>query len=309
MSIGRLTRVPLRDVWKHEAADFTAWLQNHVDVLSEALDIDLVSAEREQPVGDFSVDLVAQDDRGRNVVIENQLEPSDHRHLGQVLTYLATLDVEVAVWVVSKARPEHVNAVSWLNQETSCSFYLVQVEAVRIDDSAPAALFTLIVGPSPEIRAAGATKKEITQLDRTRSSFWSQLLELANRRSDLHASASTGHGYWVGAPAGLKGLHYVYAARKNDARVELYIETMDAERNRRILNALRSESGAIERAFGGELEWTQGGQACQIRYWIGKGGLEEEARWPAVIEGMVDAMERLVAAIGPHLHALAEETA
>ena len=97
MSIGKITRVALRDVWKHEAADFTTWLENNIDVLNDVLDFNLSSAEREQSAGAFRVDLVGEHEDGGTVVIENQLEKSDHDHLGKVLTYLAALDAKAAV--------------------------------------------------------------------------------------------------------------------------------------------------------------------------------------------------------------------
>jgi RecB family endonuclease NucS len=87
MNIERLERVPLREVWKHEAYDFSSWLAENLDVLNEHLEIPLVSAETEQAAGSFSVDLLAEDESGQQVVIENQLERSDHDHLGKVLTY------------------------------------------------------------------------------------------------------------------------------------------------------------------------------------------------------------------------------
>ncbi len=109
--IGKIVRRQLREVWKHEALDFTTWLVENIDVLSEALDLSLQEAKREQAAGDFSVDLVAEDDSGNTVVIENQLEKSDHDHLGKLITYLAALDARVAVWIVSEPRPEHTKAV------------------------------------------------------------------------------------------------------------------------------------------------------------------------------------------------------
>lgn len=94
--IARLSRVSLRDVWKHEAYDFTTWLQENLDVLNDALGLSLSSAEREQAVGDFSVDLLAEDEGGQPVIIENQLRAADHDYLGKVLVYLSNLDVALS---------------------------------------------------------------------------------------------------------------------------------------------------------------------------------------------------------------------
>ena len=114
--IGKIERVKLREVWKHEAYDFTRWLEENIDVLNDVLDISIVNVEREKKAGTFSVDLVGEDDSGNVVVIENQLEKSDHDHLGKLITYLVAMDAKVAIWIVSNPRPEHINAISWLNE-------------------------------------------------------------------------------------------------------------------------------------------------------------------------------------------------
>lgn len=110
--IGKLERVPLKEVWKHEALEFTKWLEENIDVLNDVLDINLSSVEREQSAGSFSVDLVAEDEAGDLVVIENQLGKSEHDHLGKLITYLTALEAKTAIWIVTDPRPEHVRAVS-----------------------------------------------------------------------------------------------------------------------------------------------------------------------------------------------------
>ena len=91
-SVGKLERIALRQVWKHEAYDFTKWLQENIDVLNEVLNLNLINVEREQAAGAFSIDLVAEDEAGGKVIIKNQLEKSDHDHLGKLITYLAALE-------------------------------------------------------------------------------------------------------------------------------------------------------------------------------------------------------------------------
>ena len=121
--IGSLQRVDLREVWPHEAQDFTPWLEENIDVLNNAIDLSLSIIEREQAAGDFSVDLVAEDESGNSVIIENQLERSNHDHLGKLITYLTAIDAKAAIWIVKEARPEHISAISWLNESSSASFY------------------------------------------------------------------------------------------------------------------------------------------------------------------------------------------
>ncbi|MCR5765664.1 MAG: hypothetical protein K6G09_06785, partial [Treponema sp.] len=153
--IGKIEKVPLRDIWKHEANDFTKWLQNNIDVLSEVINLPLTNVEREQTTGNFYVDLTAEDNSGKTVIIENQLEKSNHDHLGKTITYLSSMDAATAIWIVSEPRPEHVSAINWLNESTAANFYLLKIEGVKIGNSDPAPLLTLIVGPSEETENVG----------------------------------------------------------------------------------------------------------------------------------------------------------
>ena len=120
--IGKIKRVPLREVWPREDNDFTKWLEESLDALSEVIGVRLSNVEREKIAGDFSVDLVAEDESGNVVIIENQLERSNHDHLGKILTYLTSLEAKSAIWIVSDARPEHIKAISWLNESGAASF-------------------------------------------------------------------------------------------------------------------------------------------------------------------------------------------
>ena len=212
--IGKLLRVPLREVWGNESLDFTPWLQDNLDVLNEVLDLSLSSAEREQTAGNFSVDLVAEDEAGNPVIIENQLGKSDHDHLGKVITYLTALGAKSAIWIVADPRPEHVSAISWLNESRAANFYLVKVEAVRISDSLPAPLLTLIVGPSEASREVGEVKEEIAERYVLRQRFWAGLLERAKRRTKLHANISPSQSTYIGTGAGKYGMQFAYIGHR-----------------------------------------------------------------------------------------------
>ena len=304
MTIGKLQRLPLRSVWKHEAVDFTTWLEENTDVLSEVLDFNISSAEREKSAGAFSVDLVGEDENGHTIVIENQLEKSDHDHLGKVLTYLAALDAKAAVWIVSRPRPEHVKAVTWLNEATSTPFYLVQVEAVKIGDSEPAPLLTRIVGPSIEAQEVGKRKQELSERHNIRHRFWTQLLDDAKGKTKLHANISPCPYNWLGTSK--NSLWWNYAIRQHDAQAELYIDRADGEVNFAIFDQLIENKEKVESAFGEPLEWQrlEGKRACRVRHRVGHGGWRDEEKWPEVIKAMVDAMIRLEKALRPHVKAL-----
>lgn len=149
--LGRLDVVDARDVWPSEPHDFTPWLLNNVDVLSDLLEMDLVLEEAEHAVGGFSLDLKGHDEAtGETVIVENQLEVSDHIHLGQIITYAAGTDPTTIVWVTTGFRPEHRAAIDWLNQRTdeNTRFFGVVIHVVRIGDSQPAPDFELVAQPN-----------------------------------------------------------------------------------------------------------------------------------------------------------------
>ena len=306
-TIGKIRRVPLREVWKHEAHDFTTWLQDNLDVVNDILDIFLSGAEREQAAGAFSVDLVAEDESGNPVIIENQLEKSNHDHLGKLLTYLVAIGAKTAIWIVSEPRPEHVSAITWLNESSSASFYLLKVEAIKIGESSPAPLLTLVVGPSDEGRKVGDVKKERVERDAVRRRFWAELLEKAAQKTTIHANAMPSDRYYSTVSSGVPGLYYGYVLLSNGARVELYIyRSGGAEENERIFDLLLAQREAIEADFGEPLEWqrNEGGNPCRILKLLDVGSVEDEDRWSEMQDAMIDAMIRLDKALGPRIKEL-----
>lgn len=306
--ISKIRRVSLREVWAHEAYDFTAWLEENLDVLNDAVDLNLADASREQAAGSFSIDLLAEDEAGNRVVIENQLEKSNHDHLGKVITYLAAMEARAAVWIVSEPRPEHIQAVGWLNG-SSADFYLLKVEAIRIGDSPAAPLLTLIAGPSEETRRVRETKKEFGERHEIRLRWWTELLDRAKAKTQLHAAISPSRYGWVGTGAGKRGLRFNYNVLQHDTWVELYIDRGQGEdhQNLEIFEALRAQQEEIEQAFGGPLVWQalEGKRACRIHAPNVKVGYRDpEDRWPRGHEEAIDEMVRLEGALRPHIAAL-----
>ena len=306
--IGKLERVALREVWKHEAIDFTQWLQENISVLNDALDLNLVNVDRERVTGDFSIDLVAEDDGGGTVIIENQLEKSNHDHLGKIITYLTGMAARAAIWIVSDPRPEHVAAVAWLNESTSGAFYMVKVEAVRIGNSPAAPLFTLIVGPSDETKEVGQTKKEIAERYGIRKRWWTQLVERAAKVSKLHAHITPGEYSWLGTISGIRGLNLNYVVTQDESTAELYIDRgkNSEQENKAIFDQLQANQAEVETAFGGPLSWErlEGKRACRIRFTETGGYRSPEDMWPKLQDGIISAMGRLEQALRPLLKQL-----
>ena len=138
IQLGKLTAIDLRTIWKHEGHDFTPWLLEHADHLAEVLGIDIELNAAEHPVGSFSLDLIGRDlTNGCVLIVENQLTPTDHWHLGQLLTYASGTDAGTIIWMAPEFREEHRQAIDWLNQATGeeARFFGVEIGAVKIGDS------------------------------------------------------------------------------------------------------------------------------------------------------------------------------
>lgn len=308
MAIGRLTSVSLRELWPNEAYDFTTWLGKNLDLVSEALGMDLSLLEQEASAGTFSADILAETDNGDAVVIENQLERTDHDHLGKLTTYLSNLEARAAIWITSEPRPEHEKAIHWLNEmlPADTAFYLVRIEAYQIEDSPPAPLFTVIAGPSPEARQIGNKKKELAERHVKRREFWRTLLERANRRTSLYSQRSPTTESWLNAGAGKKGIAFQFRVRMHDASVGLRIRSDTSDESRRIFNALQARKETIEQRFGDYLEWRpkEDVRTCHIVHPLRTGGWKDEELWPEIQEEMVDAMVRLEEALGSEIDRL-----
>lgn len=307
--IGKLERVPLREVWEHEAHNFTQWLENNIAVLNEALDLSLVNVDREQAAGSFSIDLVAEDEGGGTVIIENQLEKSNHDHLGKLITYLTAMSAKAAVWIVSDPRPEHVAAIAWLNESSSAAFYMVKVEAVKIGDSPPAPLFTLIVGPSDETKDVGMAKKEIAERHGIRKRWWTQLIERSATVNRLHTHITPGEYSWIGTSSGVRGLNLNYVVMQDESAAELYIDRGKeaAAETKAIFDQLFANREQIDAAFGQPLSWDrlEGKRACRIRHTQSGGGYRSpEEEWPALQDAIIKHMDRLEKALRPCLKQL-----
>ena len=301
--IGRLERVNLREVWANEATNFTTWLERHLDILSEHIGIDLSALEREKSVGSFSADIYAEGPNGDTVVIENQLEKTDHDHLGKLVTYLSNLEAKTAIWITSDPRSEHATAINWLNEITplDVSFFMVKVEAYKIGDSEPAPLFTTICGPSLEAKKVGEQKQKLAGRYLKRLDFWTELLEKARNKTNLHSNISPSKDNWIMAGAGKSGMGWLYSIIMDEALVELFIDR-GADRKEEpdeIYEKLLNDREEVEKRFGDDLIWdrVEGRRVCRIKSICKIGGLKNEDSWDQIQEDLIDRMVRLEGAL------------
>ena len=194
--LGKMIRITdLRSVWPHEANDFTKWLaqDDNLTLLGDAIDIELELEERESSVGSFSVDIFAKEvGTNRRVIIENQLEDTNHDHLGKLITYASGTGAEVIVWVVKRARDEHRQAIEWLNQHTDSNigFFLLEIELWQIGDSEKAPRFNIVEKPNDWTK----TMKSIEGLSNTdllKLEFWTGFNDAMSNKLHRSLASST----------------------------------------------------------------------------------------------------------------------
>ncbi len=194
MELGRLEKIELREVWKHEALDFTRWLakKENIALLSKEIGIDIEVIETEMSVGRYNVDIFARDsESNRKIVIENQLENTNHDHLGKMLVYAAGLDADIAIWVVKDVNEEHKQAVEWLNDNSfdRINIFLVKVELWQIDNSPIAPKFQVICEPNNWAKVLKQQSKDnISDLELKQMEYWQGFVDYAKSKDKTYIS-------------------------------------------------------------------------------------------------------------------------
>jgi len=225
--------------------------------------------------------------------------------VGKLLTYLANLEAKKAVWICENPQPEHIAAVDWLNKNSpqDISFYLIKLEVFQIENSPPAPHFSIVSEPSKQMKEAGEVKEELAERHVRRLEFWKQLLDRSKNKTDLFSAISPSKENWINTGAGKTGLAYGFVILMNSARVELYIDTGDASKNKKIFDELYNRRQQIETDFGDELDWQRLDEkrASRIEKIIENKGLVNVDDWSAIQDKMIDAMIRLEKALSKHI--------
>ena len=206
MNIGKLKEVDIRNLWRHEQYDFSDWLSQseNIKLLDDILGLTLTDITKEAYVGSYRCDIFAKDESsGIKVIIENQLEASNHDHLGKIITYASGLDAEVIVWIVKQAKEEHRSAIEWLNNNTNSdvNFFLIELHAYTIENSIPAPFFEVIEKPNGFIKNSkiNGEQDNLNKSQSERLEFWNRFNEiLIDRGKPFNIrKATTDHWYDV----------------------------------------------------------------------------------------------------------------
>lgn len=303
MKISRLEYVNIRDIWQHEAADFTTWLADNIDYINDKLGVTLNVLETEKQVGSFNVDIYCEDEQGSSVIIENQLDRTDHSHLGQILTYAVGIDAKTIIWISPNPRMEHVEVIEWLNEVTpvDMSWYILKIEAVKIDGSPVAPLFSIVAGPSQERKATGEVKKDVAERHLKRIQFWEGLLPVLNDKTGLFRNISPSSDNWLSAGTGVGGVYYQIVIRMDSASIKLIIDK-NRELNKKIFDCLYERKDKIEKVFGNEINWRRMDNqiSSRIEYDIDCCRLSDESTWTKGYEIIADTLIEWDNAFKPH---------
>lgn len=259
MAIGKLEEVDIRELWKHEQYDFSEWLskKENIENLNDILGLTLVDISKETYVGSYRCDLFAKDETtGIKVIIENQLEMSNHDHLGKIITYASGLDAKVVVWIVKEAREEHRSAIEWLNNNTNSNinFFLIEIHAYKIGNSDNAPMFQVIEQPNDFIKNNKSINSNDTmnKSQSQRLEFWNQFNNVLVERGKPFNVRKATTDHWYNVAIGTSDAHIDITLVNKDSviGVELYITD-----NKELFDKLYQRKDEIENDLGFKLDW------------------------------------------------------
>ena len=307
MELGKLRELDVRTVWGHEQYGFSKWLASaeNIKELGDILNLSLVDVETEKFVGAYRCDILCKDEiTGKVVLIENQLEQTNHDHLGKIITYASGLDASVVVWIVSNVREEHASAIQWLNTHTTdeVSFFLIEVHAYTIGNSAPAPMFKIIEQPNDFVKQVKniAKSQTLSEAQRKRLEFWNQFNDILDSRGKPFnkRKATTDHWYSVAIGSSQCHISIDLVNREHKIRVSLWIPD-----NKELFDMLYTHREEIQRTAGIPLAWDrlEAKKASLICSDIKGLNFNDSSKYEMLINKAIDYVLKLRSAIVPYL--------
>lgn len=294
MKLGKLEEVDIRELWKHEQYDFSEWLskEENIEMLSDEIGLTLTDISKEVFVGSYRCDLVAKDETtGIKAIIENQMEATNHDHLGKIITYASGLDANIVIWIVKEAREEHKSAIEWLNNKTikDISFFLIEIRAYKIGDSLPAPKFVIIEKPNDFVKTANLSTDsgELSKAQSERLNFWNIFNEtLISRNKPFNVrKATTDHWYDVALGTSEAHISITLVNKTNSIGIEVYIND-----NKKLFDKLFLESEEIENKLGFSMDWQRldNKKASRIIYYIDGLDFDNHDNYDKLINEVID---------------------
>jgi len=259
--LGKIGKIDLRDVWKHEASDFTNWLaqEENFQQLAEEIGLEMQVLKTEASVGSFSADILAEEiNTGKKIIIENQLEVTNHDHLGKLITYASGLEANYIIWIFREMRDEHRRAIDWLNEITDedLNIFAIRMELWKIGDSLPAPKFNIICSPNDWAKALkkSTSSAELTDNNLIQLDFWKNFSDYLTKTKTPFTGGTGRPQPWYALRIGNSKIHLelTISVQYNFIRTELYIPD-----NKELYNKLFENKTEIETAFGHTLDWRE----------------------------------------------------
>lgn len=294
LELGRLEEVNVRELWIHEQYDFSNWLakEENMELLNEVLGLTLVDIEKEVFVGAYRCDLVAKDETsGQNVIIENQLEASNHDHLGKIVTYASGLDANVIVWIVKEAREEHRSAIEWLNNNTNknLNFFLIEIHAYRIGNSLYAPKFEIVEKPNDFIKNAKIQtgSEELNKSQSERLVFWTRFNDVVSERGKPFNLRKATTDHWYDVAIGVSGVLVEITLVNKEGCVGIALYIID---DKELFDSLNEKKIEIESKLGFELDWQRldGKKASRIIYRIPGLNFDDHSNYDYLMNDIID---------------------
>lgn len=298
ISLGKLVKFDdLRAVWKNEAYDFTVWLaeEENLNLLGETLGIEIELINTEEPAGAFSIDIFAEESNsGRKIIIENQLESSNHDHLGKTITYASAKQAEIIVWIVKKARDEHRQAIEWLNEKTdeNIEFYLLEIELWKIGDSAIAPKFSIISAPNGWMKANKSVTKNDSPLKVIQLEFWEKFCVYAAENceyiSKKRMNANPRSWVNIGAEAKKCYISLSVSIQKKQLKAMIYFYN----KNRDEFERFKLHEDEINKICDNKIEWINWKKDSTIRM-VERADITNRSDWERQFKWLCDSCMKL----------------
>lgn len=311
--LGTLERVEVTSAWPGEASHFTPWLAlpDNIDLLGNAIGLELEVLHQEHAVGLFRADIVCADTAsGRKVLVENQFGKTDHTHLGQLLTYAAGVDPMAVVWIAERFREEHRAAIDWLNRVTSdaVNFFGVEIELWRIGQSLPAPKFNVVAKPNEWVETVARAESGITGTGSQYLAYWTAFREYAAKRPSLWRLPSPNDSGTMIVALGRSNvfLTAIVTLQKQSGHVQVVLAGPLRIAWFKHFEARRTE---VEAALGTGLEWRElpDGKESHIRRNLPGMDLEDRADWERQHQLIYEQLGRFHRYFSPQVRFLPSE--
>lgn len=307
-ALGKLEEIKdLREVWPHEALDFTPWLakDENISLLADSVGLDITVDEEESSVGDFSVDIFASEiGTERKIIIENQLEDTNHDHLGKLITYASGKSADIVIWVVKRAREEHRAAIEWLNNHTDdkIGFFLCEIKLYRIGSSDPAVKFDVVEKPNDWTKEVKKASNTLTPTQQARLEYWTAFTNYALKNASFtkeFRKRKPGTDHWMSYSIGSSAcnISVLRLQNENHVAIEFYIND-----SKDLYHALYEKKDVIESEIGFALDWRELPEKKASRILIEKSvNLTKESEWPSQFDWIMDTMIKIKKAFKKYL--------